>query len=62
MIIFKVVGGLSLPNVGKIGFSRSPHFESLNGTLDVTSAYTIHSKNSIVMKWECFKPKRMGKL
>lgn len=41
MIVFKVVGGLSLPDVGKIWFSRSPHFESLNGTLDVTSAYPI---------------------
>ena len=58
-MIFKVVGGVSPPEVGQLWQSSSAHSENVTDTLDTTKNYPSHYKNRIVMNWQVFNPQEV---
>ncbi|KAJ7340356.1 Saccharopine dehydrogenase [Desmophyllum pertusum] len=58
-MIFKVVGGVSPPEVGQLCKSSSAQSENVTDTLDTTKNYPSHYKNRIVMNWQVFNPQEV---
>ena len=60
-MVFKVVGGVSPPDVGWLWLSPLTHSENNSDVLSTSSTYPSHYKNRMVMNWEEFNPKQVKK-
>ena len=59
-MIFKAVGGVSLPEVGHLWDSSVTLSEDVTGALDITATHLGHYKNRIALNWTTFNPQEVS--
>ena len=59
-MIFKVVSGVSSPEVGHLWNSPLTLSENVNAALDITAKHPGHYKNRIVLNWTTFNPQEVN--
>ena len=58
-MIFKVVSGVSSPEVGHLWNAPFILAENVSAALDVTATHLGHYKNRIVLNWTTFNPQKV---
>ena len=60
-MIFKVVGGIPSPQVGRLWNSNTTQSENVRAALGTTTKYPGHLKNRVVLNWQTFNPLEVRK-